>query len=191
MHIHQFNIQYQPEQDRVLARINTSTGLEFRLWLTRRLTLGLLPVLHKVTADQAQKRLVAQPDDGLSAKDPKIREFLSEFKKEQTLQQADFKTPYKEPALGVALEEPLLVSEVQITPLANANLQVKFMANTPHPGTKREVMLELDDKLLHGMLHLLERAHGEAQWARAPVLASSADAAADPSLANSRPQYLN
>ncbi len=191
MHIHQFNIQYQPEQDRVLARINTSTGLEFRLWFTRRLTLGLLPILHKVTAEQAQKHLAAKPDEGLGAKDPKIREFLTEFKKEQTLQQADFKTPYKEPNPGVQLEEPLLVSEVQITPLANANLQLKFLASTPDPGKKREVKLELDDKLMHGMLHLLERAHGEAQWARAPAVPSGADAPADLPTANTRPQYLN
>ena len=191
MQIHQFNIQYLPEQDRVLARINTSTGQEFRLWLTRRLTLGLLPVLHKVTADQSQKRLALQPDEGLAAKDPKIRELLSEFQKEQTLQLADFKTPYKDPAPDAPAEEPLLVSEVQVTPLANANLRVKFLANFPDASKKRELSLELDDRLMHGMLHLLERAHVEAQWAHAPASHSTAAAATDSSLAKARPQYLN
>ncbi len=99
MQIHQLNIQYQADQDRVLARINTSAGTELRLWLTRRLTLGLLPLLRKVENEQLEKSLAAQPeaDLGMTAKDPKVREMLSEFKKERSLQQADFKTPYKEP----------------------------------------------------------------------------------------------
>jgi len=39
--LHQINVNYQPVEDRLLLRIKTLKGNEFRLWLTRRFT-GLL-----------------------------------------------------------------------------------------------------------------------------------------------------
>ena len=36
MNIHQLSVTYLPEQDRILARVNTTAGEEMRLWLTRR-----------------------------------------------------------------------------------------------------------------------------------------------------------
>ena len=88
MQIHQLNIQYQADQDRVLARINTSAGTELRLWLTRRLTLGLLPILRRVESEQLQKSLAAQPeaDLGMTANDPKVREMLIRSRRSATIQ---------------------------------------------------------------------------------------------------------
>ena len=48
MNIHQLSVTYLPEEDRILARINTTAGEEMRLWLTRRLMLGLWPLLSKL-----------------------------------------------------------------------------------------------------------------------------------------------
>ena len=78
MRIHQLNLKYVPEQDRLLLRINTKTGEELRLWLSRRLTLGVLPLLRKLTSEQAAKSaaLAAEQGAGFSARDPKIREIL-------------------------------------------------------------------------------------------------------------------
>lgn len=193
MQIHQLNIQYQPEQDRILARINTVTGTELRLWLTRRLTLGLLPVLRKVEGEQLKKSLIAQPDPdvGLTAKDPKVQEMLEEFKKEQTLQQADFKTPYKQPEPGTTPEQPLLIIEAQITPLDNFSARLKFLALAAETPQKREIKMELDPRLMRGMVHLMEKAFADSRWEQASgslaeTLPSSAIATGD-----IRPQYLN
>ena len=41
MQIHQMSVTYLPEQDRILMRINTTEGEEMRMWLTRRLMVGL------------------------------------------------------------------------------------------------------------------------------------------------------
>ena len=193
MQIHQLNIQYQADQDRVLARVNTSAGTELRLWLTRRLTLGLLPVLRKVEGEQLQKSLAAQADadTGLSAHDPKVRELLGEFKKEQNLQQADFKTPYKEPEAGPTAEPPLLVTEVQITPLPNFSARLQFVAHLADSAQKRHIKIELDQKMLHGLVHLLEKAFTDSQWGHAPLAGGGAEPGADNTLGNARPQYLN
>ena len=108
MRIHQLNLRYEPDQDRLMARINSTTGLEIRLWLTRRLTIGFLPLLRRLT-DEQMMRADALAEAAGAPQAPanlKLREFLNEFKKDAALQQSDFHTPYKEstdaPATGEA-----------------------------------------------------------------------------------------
>jgi hypothetical protein len=190
--IHQLNVQYLPEQDRLLARVNTSTGLEFRLWLTRRLTIGLFPLLQKVSSDQLQRTVDAEPvEPGITAKDPKIREFLAEFKKEQAFQQADFKTPYKAPAPHAPIDEPLLVTEVQMTPLSNGQVALKFTAKAPEAGKTRELKMALDTKMMHGLLHLLSKSLSDSKWGQSALTEAQADAPANAMGAPNRPHYLN
>ena len=55
MHIHQMSVTYLPEQDHILMRINTTEGDEMRLWPTRRLMVGLWPLLSKMLTDHLLK----------------------------------------------------------------------------------------------------------------------------------------
>ena len=50
MNIYQVCINYVNEEDRLLARINTREGQELRFWLTRRLSLAVMPLLEQVAA---------------------------------------------------------------------------------------------------------------------------------------------
>lgn len=197
MRIHQLNLKYVPEQDRLLLRINTKTGEELPLWLSRRLMLGVLPLLRKLTSEQAAKSaaLAAEQGAGFSARDPKIREILSEFNKDVALRTSDFVTPFKEASSTQGSAVPaLLVSTVAITPLANLHLTVKFtghnVADAGPTHEKRDVRIDLDERLMHGFMHLLETAFTASQWSVCAVspleaeMASIKDAAA-------RPQYLN
>lgn len=191
MKIHQLNVGYLADQDRLLVRVNTSTGLEFRLWFTRRLTIGLLPVLRKVSADQVQRSLAVVPQSsGLAAKDPKVREMLGEFEKEQVLQQADFKTPYKAPDPANPAQEPLLVTDVQVKPLANGQVEMNFGAKLQVEGKRPELKMALDHKLMHGLLHLLEKSFAESGWGQG-TLSEGEGGTAGQEAAASRPQYLN
>ena len=60
--LHQFNINYVPVEDRILLRINTLQGDEFRFWLTRRYT-GIL--VERLAAEMEKHggapALAAQP----------------------------------------------------------------------------------------------------------------------------------
>ena len=194
MRIHQLNLKYEPDQDRLIARINSTSGLEIRLWLTRRLTLGFLPLLRRLTDEQIVRAdaLAAAAGAPRAPSDPKLREFLNEFKKDAALQQSDFKTPFKEstgaPATG---DDPMLVAEIALTPLANAHLQVKFSGTVKGATEKRDVQIDLDDKLMHGFLHLLEKSYVNSQWGLATVAQADAGAAADKGGVEPRPQYLN
>ena len=45
--LHQINISYVPVEDRLMMRINTKQGIEYRVWLTRRFTGILTGLLTK------------------------------------------------------------------------------------------------------------------------------------------------
>lgn len=194
MRIHQLNLQYEADQDRLIVRINTTTGLEIRLWLTRRLTIGFLPLLRKLTDEQLVRAdaLAAAAGVPRAPTDPKLREFLNEFKKDAALQQSDFKTPFKESAGAPATgDDPMLVAEISLTPLANAHLQVKFSGLMKGSTEKRNVQIDLDEKLMHGFLHLLEKSYVNSQWGQAAIAPADLDAAGHKGATASRPQYLN
>ena len=74
MNIHQVSVSYVQEQDRLLIRINGKEGGELRAWLTRRLTLALLPVLSQTSTEQISKvaaAAVAAALPAASADDPR------------------------------------------------------------------------------------------------------------------------
>jgi hypothetical protein len=190
MRIHQLNFRYENEQDRLLARINTDTGQEVRLWLTRRLSLGLLPLLRRLVGEHGEREAATHKEES-SDRDPLVRQLLGEFKKDQALQQADFKTPFKEPAPESTVSgTPLLIDNVVVNVLASGKLQVVFRG-LPDGTQRREIKLELDGQLMHGFMHLLELAFTASQWSQAPVAALEAGANPANPARIARPQYLN
>src|SRR5213595_335291 len=92
MKIHQLSVNYVAEQDRIFVRINTAASEEVRLWLTRRLMLGLWPLLSKLLTQHLLKLEAAGVS--LEAADDGLKKMLADFRKEEFLQQADFETPY-------------------------------------------------------------------------------------------------
>ena len=65
MKIHQLSVNYLAEQDRILMRVNTAASEEMRLWLTRRLMLGLWPLLTKLLT----KHLLKLEADGAARRE--------------------------------------------------------------------------------------------------------------------------
>jgi hypothetical protein len=144
MNIHQVNVSYAGEQDRLLLRINSQGGEEFRIWLTRRLTLQLLPVLDKSSQNQ-------------------------NFQKEAAAYQGDFQTPYKDqPAVLPLGEEPLLVTELNLTPQADGKLHMALLERLAQ--RKRDMQLVMDASLTQGLLRLLHQALKTSDWLQVPNL---------------------
>ncbi|MET0311686.1 MAG: hypothetical protein ABW051_06510 [Burkholderiaceae bacterium] len=194
MNIHQLSVNYINEQDRILVRINTTAGEELRLWLTRRLTLGLVPVLGRVVAEQAVTQETAKtPGIAPAVADPETKKMLAEFKKEETLQKADFKTPYRDQAAALPLgAEPLLVTEVNVTPTPTGQLQLSFQEKLPGAPQPRGFQMALESQLTHGLLHLVEKALVVSEW-RGPAPAGAVPPAAAPEEppTGGKPRYLN
>jgi hypothetical protein len=193
MKIHQLSVNYLPEQDRIHARINTASSEEVRLWLTRRLMLGLWPLLSRLLTQHLLK--LESAGSSLETADEGLKKMLADFRKEQFLQEADFDTPYDDAAqralpLG---PEPLLVTDVDASPLPSGRLRLSFNERLPGAAESRSFHVELDPKLMQGMMHLLEQALARSQWQEAfssPV--SVEDAPAEEGQREpGKPRYLN
>ena len=87
--ISQMQMLYVAEEDRILFRVNSTDKKEFRFWITRKYAFLLLAVLKKH----------ADIDLDVSAQiNPDAKQAVKSFKKEQAIQDADFKQKFNEDA---------------------------------------------------------------------------------------------
>lgn len=193
MKIHQLSVTYQAEQDRILVRINTAAAEEMRLWLTRRLLLGLWPLLSRLLTRHLLRLEAA--GTSLDTADEDLRRMLAEFRKEEFLRDADFDTPYEENQAVLPLgEEPLLVTDVDASPLPNGRLRLSFNERPPESDKPRSFQMEMEPKLMQGLMHLLEQALARSQWREpfgTPAAVEDAMSADDDQTVPRRPRYLN
>jgi hypothetical protein len=193
MQIHQMSVTYLPEQDRILMRINTREGDEMRMWLTRRLMVGLWPLLTRLLTDHLLK--LEGAGSTLAAADEALKKMLTDFRKEEFLSKADFETPYLESPLNLPLgEEPLLVTDVDATPQPGGPLRLSFNERPPGGEPPRSFNLEMQPKLMQGLMHLLEQALNQSQWREAFAGAAAIEeltAEDDSGSTPRKPKYLN
>jgi hypothetical protein len=192
MKIHQLSVNYLAEQDRILMRVNTRDAEEMRLWLTRRLLLGLWPLLSKLLTKHLLKLEAA--GTSLEAADEDLKKMLADFRKEEFLRNADFDTPYQENRPDLPLgDKPLLVTDVDAAPLPNGRLRLGFNERKPNSDKPRSFQIEMEPKLMQGLMHLLEQALVRSQWREpfgAPVAVEDG-ASLDDEPAPRKPRYLN
>jgi hypothetical protein len=190
MQIHQLSVTYQSEQDRLLLRVS-STGEEMRLWLTRRLMVALWPLLNKLQTEQLLRHEAGGA--ALAETDEELRRMLTEFRKEEFLQKADFDTPYQDkPNLPLG-SDPLVVTDVDAAPLPNGRLRLSFNERATAAGgdKPRGFQVEMDQRLTQGFLHLLEQALARSQWREPFAAPTQRVAEGGDEVAGERPRYLN
>lgn len=197
MDIRQLSIRYHLDQDRILVTINTSGGEEVQMWLTRRIALALWPLLNRVVIDHFAIPQDARTDGGvdLAAMDPKTREMLADLRRQEAVQTFDFSTPYQQPAtpnrpFGTI---PLLVTEVNLTPKPDGQLQMNFREVLTDPDASRGFQLDMPADLVFGLIQLLHQALEHSQWQvdRLPDATLQAVDEIDLSPDAVRPTYLN
>ena len=109
--LHQFNLEYNSEQDRLLFRMSTRDGTEIRLWFTRRFVRRLWGLLIKLL--ERDPHVAAQTD-------PVAKKSVVAFQRDSAITQSDFSKNFEEksaPALPLG-EEPVLVTKCKATPTA-------------------------------------------------------------------------
>ncbi len=206
MNIHQVSVSYVLEQDRLLIRISGKEGDELRAWLTRRLALGLLPVLNQTAGEQMAKVAGAAPS--AASLEDKRQHMVAAFEKEASLRKGDFETPYQaQPHAPVDVpvgSEPLLLTEVKITLMGNGQLRLQMFEKFPGQDNSRNFQIMMDAALSNGLLQLLHQGLQQSRWLEAPPApvaatglapAGLSDApdteAAELSADNAKPRYLN
>ena len=109
----------------------------------------------------------------------------------------DYKTPYKDQPAALPLgEEPLLVTELNLTPLKDGKLQMGLLERLPQ--RKRDMQMAMDLTLTQGLLRLLHQAIASSDWLQAPAALklTSAPATPEPGAdetadSKDKPRYLN
>lgn len=189
MHVRQMSISYQPEQDRILVRVNTSEERELQFWFTRRLTLGLTPLMERIVTEAAARR-GGPATTHLASADPVTKKAMADFNRGETIRGADFATPYQVAEANAPLfDTPLLVTEVNIAATGAGALRLHCSEKLSGTPQARKFELALSDTLTHAFMHLLERAVVASQWRdnRMPDTAAAPAAPAAPP----PPGYLN
>jgi len=208
MNIHQVSVGYVQEQDRLLLRINSKEGGELRAWLTRRLALGLMPVLNKTAGEQIARAASAGPP-ATSLEDQR-QQMVIAFEKEASLRKGDFETPYQAqanaPLDGPASPEPLLLTEVKITLMGNGQLRLQMSEKIPGQESNRNFQVVMDAPLSNGLLQMLYQVLQQSNWLETPAAAvtdaatqqvlpglpdASSTEAAELAADTGKPKYLN
>lgn len=147
------------EHDRILVRLNTHAGEELRLWLTRRMVKNLFPHMIEASTQLVNPQTQPASHDGANSR------ALTQFRRQESLQQADFNTPFNTQVSVLPIgSEPLLATTVHITAGESGSLRIGFEENVPGVAASRSFEVTLGPSLLHGFLHLLESALKHADW---------------------------
>jgi len=84
--ISQIQMLYNPEEDRILFRVNSTDNKEFRFWLTRRFSIMLLKLL--------KDHLESDPDVSLQGT-PEAKQAVQQFKRERAMSSANFREQFR------------------------------------------------------------------------------------------------
>lgn len=189
MNIHQLSVSYQVDHDRILVQVNTLDSEEMRLWLTRRLVLNFLPHLNRLVINVEASSMQLASQDDLAKK------MVMEFKKQESITQADFKTPFKPQASIYPVgKEPLLVTSIQLAPDGKGALRIGFEEKTMGAVAPRGFHMTMASTLLHGFTHLLEAAIRVSEWGilePQKLAVEALDTGTDKPATQDPPTYLN
>lgn len=149
--LHQIQIRFVPQEDRILLRIRTTDSSEYRFWLTRRYVKLLWPVVVKML--KADRRVQLQPSD-------EARSAVLSFRHEKVIKEGDFSTKYKEDAAELPLgESPLVLARIKLKK-GDQNGHLLCM----HPESGKGIELAMNETLLHSFSKLLTDAVKIAEW---------------------------
>jgi len=141
--LHQMNVTYVPTEDRLLLRISTMQGDEFRIWLTRRYTGLLFNVLNKRMDKSGGVPTVAASDD--------TRKLFQAGAMEKKYEDGDKKYP-----LG---EHGILAFGINSGDTQDGNLQLEIF-----PEKGQGITINLNDALMYMFSNLLNQGVDQAGW---------------------------
>jgi hypothetical protein len=156
MELHQISVFYDPAADRLKLLVRGREGEQIGGWLTRRLMMRLWPALQTLVAELAAAAALPSGSQPV----PEARAMLSDIRRAQAVQQADFRTPMQTEGTRHPFgEEALLISEVNLGTAAAQRLRIEFKA-----ADGRSFHLDLAQDMAQAWLHLTEKALSASEW---------------------------
>ena len=151
--IHQMQVAFSPEEDRLQLKINTQAGTEFRFWLTRRFFKRFWPGMHR--ALEADSATVTSTPVA-----PEARNAMLNFMHQHAVAQTDFSTQFRQNPTETPLGDlPVLVTRARLEPRQRGGYMVSL-----HPQESHGIEVIMDSNLLHSFYKLLTDAVKKADW---------------------------
>lgn len=148
--ISQIQVVYNPEEDRILLRVNSAEKQEFRFWLTRRFTILMLQILFT--------HAESDPDISLQ-KDPQAKRTVQAFKREQAISNAEFDKPFRDDSSQFPLGETTQLAFRLTHNRLGENLRLGV-----HPKVGEGINMVIDRNINANLTQLLLKAIQQAQW---------------------------
>lgn len=150
--LHQINMEYRAEEDRVMLKINTTDRKEIRLALTRRFVRQFWDSLQKILAEQPVPQAVtATPTD---------RKAMVGFRAERAAPEQNFRATFEGGAEFPLGEEPVLAvgfSYVPSVPPALAKISFTLQGGA-------EIGLPVNETILHSLTKLMTAVNERTGW---------------------------
>ena len=141
--LHQMNVSYNPQEDRLLLRISSRNGEEYRLWLTRRYTGMLINILRQEMEKSGGEPVLAASDET-----------------KNMIKGGAFKQDYEENNATFPLGESGVLAFRINTRLAGDDvLQLEML-----PETGQGISLNLNRTLLYMLHNLINQGIDQAGW---------------------------
>ncbi len=156
---------YVPEEDRILFRVNSTSGEEFRFWLTRRYALLLIKVLR----DYADK----DPDVSVQVT-PEEKKAVEEFKQEKRISNANFSREFAEESNSYPLGEVTHLAFKLSFSLKDTSLQLSIQ-----PKEGQGINFVINQEINASMIQLLKTAAEKGEWGIGDAFATSGQVAVE------------
>ncbi|MBT8519244.1 hypothetical protein G6734_00045 [Polynucleobacter paneuropaeus] len=147
MSIKQFNGVYDKKEDRIFFRFNTHDDQEFRFWLTRFITKGILSAVDQLMQKGLETKHNAQ-----------IAEVIKEFQKDTVAKTTKTNENYLGAQNTPLGEHPILVSAM------NFNLSGDTFGMDFKLPDNKTLNIKLPTQSMQGMALLLRKLSVNAQW---------------------------
>lgn len=154
--LYQMTAEYNPVHDRILFRVSTQKRFEYRVWLTRR----IVKTLWGVAVKSFEAEAVAEVPAPAAQEKPRVKQAVMSMKHREAVQSSDFTkkhdTKTKPPP---DVERPLLAVAAEIGKTPEGVTRLIF-----HTTERKDINLNLNEKMLHAVCHILQQAADKAGW---------------------------
>jgi hypothetical protein len=164
MNIHQLGITFDPMEDRLLLRINTSDREELEVWLTRRIALRWAPQLSQFIAE----RLTSKADVQTALLNRHDQQMYADLKLHEQWGKSDFNTPFQRGDKKILPHGPLLLTDLQMTQQTDGLTLLRMQEREREHGSGRALEIRLNVELMSGLLRMLQEALPGTGWSDLP-----------------------
>lgn len=159
MNIHQLQLTYSTQEDRLILRINSKENEEIRLFLTRRMLVSFWDILTQAVNHSISQKTFDDIKNPAINSTPEVQKMKQQVQHQDIVDKSDYKTPFNEGNKFPIGESPALIEKITINTLENTTTTLIFYSNNG-----QNINLNLNQQLLHNLSDLIIKVIPSTDW---------------------------